>query len=369
MYRKGYLKMQMIEVSKLKSHPRNNDFFEDITGDKWEDFKKSIIRRGVVESIVVTQDLIIVSGHQRVRACKEIGILEIPCRITHYPDVDERLHICKEDMILEDLICTNIMQRGIGNVNPMKMAKCILELERIYGINHGGNRSSLNNSNLKSQKELASDIGLDQTQLINYKKLLTLIPELQSLIEDGELSPTIGYKVLSKLSKEEQEQLILEFGKEYISKLTQKKAEELVKNKTESENKELQEKIQQAKQLQQKINVLEEETSKKLQNSNNDYKRLNEDYQKKISELNKLKEELNSLKSVTEEQKYIKKMKDSTIFFCARVDDFIEKTGGFVWLSEHINELPEYEKNSYIKAIEMVENWAFAMKANMKNYI
>lgn len=29
------------------------------------------------------------------------------------------------------------MQRGIGNCNPMKMAKCIMELERIYGIRQG----------------------------------------------------------------------------------------------------------------------------------------------------------------------------------------------------------------------------------------
>ncbi|WP_457920558.1 hypothetical protein [Pseudobacteroides cellulosolvens] len=70
------------------------------------------------------------------------------------------------------------------------MAKCILELERIYGIRQGseGKRSlESNNSTLKNQKELAEQIGIDRTQLINYKKLLTLIPELQSLIEDGEL--------------------------------------------------------------------------------------------------------------------------------------------------------------------------------------
>lgn len=30
------------------------------------------------------------------------------------------------------------MQRGVGNVNPMKMAICIMELERIYGIKNGG---------------------------------------------------------------------------------------------------------------------------------------------------------------------------------------------------------------------------------------
>lgn len=59
--------MEMISIQKLNEHPRNKEFFDDIIGDRWEDFKDSIVRRGVVEPIVVTQDLTIVSGHQRVR--------------------------------------------------------------------------------------------------------------------------------------------------------------------------------------------------------------------------------------------------------------------------------------------------------------
>lgn len=45
------------------------------------------------------------------------------------------LHIIKnDDKILKDLIETNIRQRGIGNPNPVKLGRCIRELERIYGI-------------------------------------------------------------------------------------------------------------------------------------------------------------------------------------------------------------------------------------------
>ena len=36
-----------------------------------------------------------------------------------------------------DLIETNIRQRGIGNPNPIKLGRCIKELERIYGIQRG----------------------------------------------------------------------------------------------------------------------------------------------------------------------------------------------------------------------------------------
>jgi len=384
--------MQMIEVSKLIPHSRNNEFFDDIEGGKWEDFKKSIVRRGVVEAIVITQDLIIVSGHQRVRACRELGILEIPCRITHYPDEDKKTGNIKDDLIIEDLISTNIIQRGIGNVNPMKMAKCIVELEKIYGIRQGSFGIPSDRDNLhenKTQKDLAHELGISQRQLQDYKKLTNLIPELQELVESGELKGTTAYKIYAKLSSEEQEKLFNEIGKDKIPKLTQKETEKLINeiNVLQNKNKELQNKLSQSEKLQQKIKEMEvkllerpeieketipedyEDVKKKLKDSKQYYNDLKSDYDKKIKQLNDLKQEIDSLKSVTEEDKYAKKLKESAIFFCSRVNDFIEKTGGFVWLSDNINELPEFERKSYIKAIEMVENWATAMKMNMKNYI
>lgn len=110
-------------------------------------------------------------------------------------------------MILEDLISTNIFQRGIGNVNPMKMALCILELERIKGIRagRGGDKISKRNYFACSQSDLAEEIGLDQRQLQNYKKLLNLIPELQDMVLNKELSATVGYKIWARMPQEEQE--------------------------------------------------------------------------------------------------------------------------------------------------------------------
>ena len=220
--------MEMIEINKLKTHPRNQEFFDDITGERWEEFKNSILRRGVVEPIVVTTDMVVVSGHQRIRACKELSLLNIPCRITFYPEVDERTGTVREDMILEDLICTNVMQRGVGNVNPIKMAKCIMELERIKGIKKGGNGNNQYvkvetlQTNSPSQKDLADRLNITQNQLQRYKALTKLIPELQDLIEEGEIKPSMGYAVLSKLSKEEQEKIIEDLGKEQLKKMTQK---------------------------------------------------------------------------------------------------------------------------------------------------
>ncbi|WP_315114509.1 hypothetical protein [uncultured Clostridium sp.] len=86
------------------------------------------------------------------------------------------------------------------------MAKCIQELERIYGIKHGGAGSShTDNLNGKTQKDLANQLDISQQQLQDYKKLNDLIPELQSLVENGTLKATTAYKIWAKMPPEEQE--------------------------------------------------------------------------------------------------------------------------------------------------------------------
>ena len=232
--------MQMLEIKDLKPHPKNEELFDDIEGQRWSEFKESILRRGVVEPIVVTQDLVIVSGHQRVKACKELEIKTIPCRITHYPEFDEKTDTPKEDMILEDLISTNIMQRGVGNINPLKMAKCIRELERIKGIKHGNNQHSRTGQNVPSSKQsdLAEELHMSPKHLRRFKSLLNLIPELQDLVETGELKASIGYTVLSKLPKEEQEKVIEDLGQDKLKEMTQKELK-LYVNKIKELNAEL----------------------------------------------------------------------------------------------------------------------------------
>lgn len=62
------------------------------------------------------------------------------------------------------------------------MGRRIKELERLYGIEHGGDRkSSPNNSVLISQEQLAAQLGISVDTLQNYK-LLKVIIELVSQI-------------------------------------------------------------------------------------------------------------------------------------------------------------------------------------------
>ncbi len=355
--------MQYININELKQHPRNNEFFDDISGDNWMEFLKSIETSGVIEPIVITENKIIVSGHQRVRACKELKIKEIACRISIYDN--------DEDKILKDLLETNLRQRGIGNTNSMKFARCIAELENIYGIRKGNNQSRLlNNSTSKTQADLASDLKMDRTQLINYKKLLNLIPELQELVETDKLTATTAYTIWAKLSKEEQEKLFKEIGNDKIIEMTKKETKEYIEKINELESQ-----INSLSDIEPQIIEKEvipedyEQIKKNIEESQKDYTLLKKTLEDKSNTVFDLQKELEELKKEKGQEVYQNKLKENASFFCARVYDFIEKTSGFTWIAEDINELPDFEKKSYIKAVELMENWVLATKSNMKIYL
>lgn len=203
--------MRMMDVDKLNTHPKNKYFFDDIEGEAWTAFLESIETSGVIEPVIVSApDLTIVSGHQRVRACKKLGIKQVA--------VEERSYE-SEDEILKQLIETNIRQRGIGNSNPVKFGRCIKELERIYSIKNGGDRKSDgNNCNLKTQSDLAKELEMSKRQMANYKSLADLIPELQDAVQSGQITATTAMGFVKKLSPEEQKRLAESIsGKDKVS--------------------------------------------------------------------------------------------------------------------------------------------------------
>lgn len=111
-------------------------------------------------------------------------------------------------VIIQICIETNIRQRGIGNPNPVKLGRCIKELERIYDI-HQGNGSNQYEQNPKlsdkanmAQSDIAEMIGVSVDTLNNYKKLTELIPELEDLVDTGILAPTTAIAMMRNLSED-----------------------------------------------------------------------------------------------------------------------------------------------------------------------
>ena len=285
--------MQLLNISELKPHPKNNYFFDDIIGESWKEFLESIKTSGVIEPVIITQDKVIVSGHQRVRACQELGIKEVMTETRHYNN---------EDSIIKDLIETNIRQRGIGNPNPVKFGRCIIELERIYGIQQGNNQYSLSNNftgSPKTENELADQLGLTRQTLQNYKTLASLIPEVEDFLDTGMVSPTTALAITRQLCQEDQAELMKQLDKEtkysktqiqkYIDQINKLKENPIVPDDYEEIKTNLAKLEKEKERLERKIKLSEEDAEK--------YKKLKSD----IEFLTKQKEDVyRQIESATE---------------------------------------------------------------------
>ena len=350
--------MELMNPNNLRPHPRNNEFFDDMDGQKWKDFLQSIRTSGIIEPIIVTQDLVIVSGHQRVRAAKAIGLMKIAVEVRHYEN---------DDKVLKDLIETNIMQRGIGNTNPIKLAKCIVELERILGIKHGNNQHgerTEHNERSTTQAELAEQLKLSEVQLRRYKKLLDLVPELQSAVETGMVSATNATAILAKLPECEQksiaEQIVGTDGKVSKQELERLKAEN---EKLRNRKPEVVERV-----VEKKVEVESEFAKRRLENLEKENKKLISERQEFVDKWKKSEQERKALEDEMKkpENERAEKIKTSALFFCAGVSNFIEKYGGYVWLADSLSEMEKSERDGYLKAVNALEGWIYQMKQNMK---
>ena len=372
--------MATLKVSDLSPHPKNNYYFDDVSGDKWNEFLESIRKNGVREQIIVTDDMVIVSGHQRVRACKELGIQVIDAKIEHYNSDDD---------VIRDLIEINTKQRGVISDSEIKIGRRIKFLEEYYGIKNGNNQHTErvgHNVQGKTQDDLAEELEMSKRQMSRYKSLTDLIPELQDAVESGQITATTAMGFVKKLSPEEQKKLAEAIGgKEKVSsKEVEKYIIELKAKDAEieklSRDRDSAEKAARsfAKQINQGGRVIEKTVEvevvpsdyKEVKNKAKAYdaetKRLNDKLEEAYQERNELEEEIRQLREQTAKEQSNGDMVAGAIYFIAQCGSFIRDVGGYVWLADKIADLPTRESEGYIKAAMAVRDWANVLIQNIE---
>lgn len=337
-----------VSIDVLKVHPRNTEFFDDISGAEYEEFKNSIKEEGIISEIIVAPDMTIISGHQRYKAAKELGIKMIPIRI--------REDLIDEDKKLKVLLAANF---GRSKNDDAKQRKVAVEYVRLCGYGHGeiGKNHSQNSQNENSEKltleEIAKRLGTSKANLTRALSIeRNLTESMKELLDTGVISKTVASDVITSLSKDEQEELIKSM--DITQKITQKQVQQY---------------INEIKQLKENPPIPSDynSTKRELLDYKNDYNNLKSQFNEKVLELQELRKQIENMKVTEPTEQYNKKLKDSTIFFCSKVADFIEKVGGYVWLSDHLNELPDYERKSYVNAVKAIYAWAENLLSNIND--
>lgn len=373
--------MQEILVSELKPHPKNDYFFDDMSGDKWNEFVESVRTSGVIEPIVITQEKVIVSGHQRVRACKELGITSINAEVRIYND---------DDAIIKDLLETNVRQRGEIGGSTVKLGRRIMELERLYGIRNGGDRKSagirMNNvlsdkEHPHTQEELAANLGIDVKTLRNAKRLVSLPSEIQDLVSDGNISASTASRLIARLSPAEQEQLAASLPaaerltqtqvQEYIDALKEAQAK-LAVSEQEKENLQVELSTQEAEYQKQLAAMAGQVKTVTVTEYPDDYDELQNLYARYVAENQRLRDEnqqttntMRDLQSRLEHythhgelQNAAAKLESDAMFFHVKCNEFITAVGGYLYLAEHIAELPKPQQEAYWQSVMSIAAWA-----------
>lgn len=101
-----------IDVDCLKPLPDHEKYFYGRKGKEWIEFLNSVDKYGICQPIIIARDNTIVSGHERVRACKDLGIQKIKA---YYAAQDrETRKDCKNDdeLKLKLFIASNFTGRS-----------------------------------------------------------------------------------------------------------------------------------------------------------------------------------------------------------------------------------------------------------------
>lgn len=285
-----------INPNVLKVHPRNAEFFDDVNGAEFDRLVESIKDHGVLTPLRVTKDMVIISGHQRVRAAIKAGCTDVPVIFDESDD---------ENDVLMKLIETNF---GRMKNDPIKQARWVKEYETLKGVRQGTAERNNFAQRETTQEDVAKELGVTVKSLQNLKSLLKLDPAFQALISEGKINATTGFKVLAKLSPEEQVKL---YGKlptdvklsdkavrAYVEELQQKADEDRQKavnntNKAMEENSRL---MGEKEQLQRENNELRAGALPISKAAQDKIDKLEEEKRKYYEETNRLKKETERLR-------------------------------------------------------------------------
>ncbi len=151
-----------IEINKIKPNPNQPRKHFDETA--LQDLANSIKVHGVIQPLVLNKlddgNYLIIAGERRWRASKIAGLDKVPAVIKEYTDKQ-----IKEISLIENL------QRE--DLNPIEAARAIKQLMDEYHL---------------TQEVVSERIGKSRSNVANTLRLLTLYPEVVTLIESGRLS-------------------------------------------------------------------------------------------------------------------------------------------------------------------------------------
>jgi len=193
----------------LKVKKELAELWPPLPPDEFEELKKSLAERGLLEPIVVNENNEVIEGHQRLLAWISLGKKEPPVirRVNTGGDLAKeialsveynarRRHLVKSELAI-------IVARAFKRIEEITQKKLFVA----NNINTSNPETSLEKETIT---KVAERVGISQPTLTKAMKVVEKgTPEVQRAVEKGELSVERAYKIVQH-PPEEQKKLLQE---------------------------------------------------------------------------------------------------------------------------------------------------------------
>ena len=126
--------MEMIATKKLKIDPDIAALFEDLEGWEYAELKRDIKAKGILMPLIVSQDFLVVCGHQRVRVAQDLKLVEVPAIVRSFESLQETVDYAVKD---------NLLRRQLNRYTKALLGLRWLQVEQKYAQQRQGTRTDL----------------------------------------------------------------------------------------------------------------------------------------------------------------------------------------------------------------------------------
>ena len=193
--------------------------FNEIPSTKFEELVESISQNGVIDPIIVREindsSYEIIAGHNRVRACRLLGMKTIPAIIKDVDDNTAKLIMIDTNLSRRDKLLPSELMKAYS----MKME--ILKNNFVGQVDPNAESST---ESSHTREKLAEQENVSARQLNRYIRLKNLIPELLKCV-DIDTIPFVAGTNLSFLNVDDQQTLMSVLNDNPNLKLSVKQSE------------------------------------------------------------------------------------------------------------------------------------------------
>lgn len=313
----------VIPIEKIKIGDRIRKDFGDI-----KELAEDIKENGLINPPVINKEYVLLAGERRVRACKSLGWKQIEVRMMDTGDAEHELNI---------EISENEVRKDFSKSERAEYMKRLLRIEQAKAKERMLDPMENFPEGGAARDKAAEQFGISGKQMekeisiADHKNMFSL--EEFADWDEGKLSTNKAFQML-KLRLEEAEQKLIEAEENpEVVEVTPKDYQE-AKFKAKAFDRETQ--------------------------------RLNQKLEEAYRERNKLQERIEELEKATPEGLDTENLSQNVFYFCTMCNNFIGNVGGLVWLTDRVSEMPDKEREMFLKAAASFKDWSLAFTDNLE---